>query len=103
MATRQRRKTFFRRLVLPAVTTAFLGYFGYHAFHGDYGLFARAMLDHEAVELTTELSALLERRRLLEQRVALLRPESLDPDMIDEHARRSLNVVHANEVAILRK
>lgn len=103
MATRQRRKSFYRRLILPAVTTAFLCYFGYHAFHGDYGLFARARLDHEAERLTADLAALQERRHLLEQRVALLRPESLDPDMIDEYARRNLNMVHANEVAILRR
>jgi cell division protein FtsB len=32
----------------------------------------------------------------------LLRPESLDPDMIDERARESLNLVQPQELAILR-
>lgn len=41
-------------------------------------------------------------RQELERRVALLRPESLDPDMIDERARASLNVVQPQELAILR-
>jgi len=102
MATRQRRKSVTRQLVLPAVTVAFLAYFAYHAFHGEYGLFARARFDDEAVHLRGELAAVRAKRERLERRVALLRPESLDPDMIEERARLSLNVVHRNELVILR-
>lgn len=103
MATRQRRRSIYRRLILPALTIAFLSYFAYHAFHGDYGLLARARLDHEAMQLSVELAALKSRSERLERRVALLRPESLDPDMIDEYARRNLNLAHPNEVTILRR
>ena len=102
MSTRQRRKTISRHLVLPAVTVAFLCYFAYHAFHGDYGLFARARFDHQAEMLRKELASVRAQRELLESRVVLLRPESLDPDMIDERARQSLNVAHPNELIILR-
>ena len=36
----------------------------------------------------------------LAARAQLLRPESLDPDMIDERARAKLNVVQADELVI---
>jgi cell division protein FtsB len=31
-----------------------------------------------------------------------MRPESLDPDMIEERARRALNVARADDIVILR-
>ena len=34
-----------RRLILPALTAAYLGYFGFHALNGSYGLLARAQLE----------------------------------------------------------
>ena len=38
MWTRHHKKKKIGRLILPAVTIAFLSYFGYHSIHGDYGL-----------------------------------------------------------------
>ncbi|MCW2307597.1 FtsB family cell division protein [Rhodobium gokarnense] len=102
MATRHRRKTVLQQLYLPAITVMFLAYFAYHAFHGDYGLFARERFDSEAAHLGEELADLKATKEKLERRVALLRPESLDPDMIEERARESLNVVHQDEVVIFR-
>ena len=102
MTTRHRRKTVLQQLYLPAITVMFLAYFAYHAFHGDYGLFARERFDSEAARLGEELADLEAAKGKLERRVALLRPESLDPDMIEERARESLNVVHQDEVVIFR-
>ena len=102
MYTRQRKKSVMRRLILPALTIAILGYFSFHALSGEYGLIARARLETKAVSLQAELDDLKTRRIALERRVVLLRPESLDPDMIDERARASLNMVHPDEITILR-
>jgi cell division protein FtsB len=43
-----------------------------------------------------------EQRMNLEARVALLQEGSMERDMLDEHARRSLNRAHTDEVVILR-
>ncbi|MEM8813296.1 MAG: septum formation initiator family protein [Pseudomonadota bacterium] len=103
MATRFRSVVGPRHFVLPLVTIAVLSYFGFHAFHGEYGLIAEARLQTRAENLTAILQDLEDQREVLEKRVTLLRPESLDPDMIDEQARRILHVAHPNEVVIYRR
>jgi cell division protein FtsB len=90
-----------RRLLLPALTAAYLGYFGFHAMHGSYGLSARADIEAEAAQLQAELDALQAERQAMDARAALLRPDAIDPDMVDELARRDLNVIAPNEVVII--
>ena len=85
-ATRQRKQSFLRRLITPALAIAALGYFGFHAMNGELGVVGRAMIERQ------ELAA----------RVSLLRPESLDPDMLDERARLYLNLVHPDELVVLK-
>ncbi|MES0881974.1 FtsB family cell division protein [Roseibium sp. SCP14] len=101
-ATRQRKQSFLRRLITPAIAIAALGYFGFHAMSGELGLVGRAMIERQVSELETELEQLVAERQELVGRVSLLRPESLDPDMLDERARLNLNLVHSNELVVLR-
>ncbi|WP_299812917.1 septum formation initiator family protein [uncultured Roseibium sp.] len=89
-------------MITPAIAIAALGYFGFHAMNGELGLVGRAMIERQVSELETELAALAAERQELHARVSLLRPESLDPDMLDERARLNLNVVHSNELVVLR-
>ena len=103
VATRHRKKSVLTRLILPTATLGILAYFGFHALNGQYGLVGRERYERQAAELQVVLDDLVMRRMKLEERVTLLRPESLDPDMIDERARASLNLLHPNEVAILRR
>ncbi|PLX39483.1 MAG: septum formation inhibitor [Hyphomicrobiales bacterium] len=100
MATRQRRKTFARRLIMPTVTAAFLGYFAYHAFHGEYGLLAQARLEGEKAALQGELDRLAGERAALSSRVSMLRPESLDADMLDELARANLSYTKPGDLVL---
>ena len=90
-----------RRLILPALTAAYLGYFGFHAMHGSYGLLARTQFEAQASELEVQLADLQAEHDALEARAALLRPENLDPDMVDEWARRNLNVIAPNEFVLI--
>jgi cell division protein FtsB len=46
------------------------------------------------------LAALDVERQTLGHRVGLLQPEHLDPDMLDERARATLNLVGPNEIVI---
>lgn len=88
-------------MLVPAITAAFLGYFAFHALSGSYGIWARGGFESQAKELEAELTALQADRAELEARAALLRPAGLDPDMIDELARRNLNVIAPNEFVII--
>lgn len=100
--TRQRKQSVLRRLVIPAAAMAALAYFGFHALNGELGLVGRARIEHQVNDLQAELNRLVAERAELVARVSLLRPESLDPDMVDERARLNLNLVHANDLTILR-
>lgn len=90
-----------RKLVFPAFATAFLTYFGFHAMQGSYGIWSKMKYDAEAVELQATLDEIRAEHADLERHMAMLRPASLDPDLVDERARRALNVLGPNEVIIL--
>ena len=101
MSTRQRKQSKIRPLLLPFCCLLVLGYFAYHAVEGDYGLFALGKLKDRVASLEAELatSARGEPARM-ERHVALMRPESLDRDMIDERAREALNMADAKDIVI---
>jgi cell division protein FtsB len=100
MITRQRRQTTLSRLWMPLLTAAFLGYFGYHAFSGAFGKWSMDRMKTEAAGLESQLATLTKERTDLERRVALLRPESLDADVVDMEARTQLNMLRPDEVVI---
>ncbi len=79
---------------------ALLGFFAWHAFKGPRGFGYREKLVAEAVKLETGLTAITKRRDNAEMRVKLLRPDSVDPDMLDEMARQTLNLARPNEFII---
>ena len=90
------------RLIAPPVVAACLaGYFGYHAIQGERGLFAWLSLKQELAQALATQTALAKTRTVLERRVMLLRPDSLDPDMLDERAHALLNYGRDDEVIIL--
>jgi len=100
--TRQRKQSALRRLIIPVAALSVLAYFGFHALNGELGLVGRARIEHQVRDLQAELDTLVSERQHLVARVSLLRPESLDPDMVDERARLNLNLVHENDLTILR-
>lgn len=101
MATKQYRRSFMKQLWLPLIAVAFLGYFGFHAFNGYFGIWAKARLVAQQEALEAELAALVSRREALQRQANLLRPESLDPDMVDEQARAQLNLLDPRDVVIV--
>lgn len=101
MWTKHHKKRKFGRFVVPAITAAFLSYFGYHSIHGDFGLQATERLERSRLERTTELAALTGARVALERQVELMSDGSLERDMIDEMSRYQLNVSRPDEIVIL--
>ncbi|MBR7652797.1 septum formation initiator family protein [Ochrobactrum oryzae] len=101
MWTKQKRKSIRGRFVLPILTAAFLSYFGFHAYHGEFGLYSRIQLEEQKSLLTKQLEQVTADRTALEKRVALLRDGSIEKDMLDEQARRALNLSHPDEVTII--
>jgi cell division protein FtsB len=93
----------FTAVIFPVLALGAAGYFGYHLETGDHGLEARATLQGRKEVLEGELAGLKEVRARLERDVALLRPESLDPDMLDERARAILDLAHPDDLIIMKR
>jgi cell division protein FtsB len=89
--------------LFPLLACGLGAYFGYNLEIGDHGLKARADLERRKEVLAGELAGLTEVKQRLERDVALLRPESLDPDMLDERARAILNLAQPNEFVMLKR
>lgn len=100
MWTKHHRERKFGRLILLAVTVAFLSYFGYHSVHGSFGLEATKEFERQRVELAAELAGLTAKRKSMERQVELLSDGSLEQDILDEEARYQLNVSRADEIVI---
>ena len=103
MVTRARLRSVLTALALYVVATLIIGYFGVNAYTGNRGLRAQQALDQQIGQLTGELAALKAERATWERRVALLKSDSLDPDMLDERARALLDYVDPRELTLLRK
>jgi len=101
MWTKQKRKSIRGRLIVPALAAAFLSYFGFHAYHGEYGLYSRMRLEEQVKAMNDQLDALTRQRAALEREVALVRDGSIEKDMLDEQARRALNLSRPDEVTIM--
>jgi cell division protein FtsB len=76
-------------------------YFGYHAVVGGRGLLAWRQLNLDIAATQQDLAAVRAERQALEEKVRRLRPDSLDPDLIDELARRRLSLAGPLDVIIL--
>ncbi len=90
-------------LFVTAIGVVVVAYFVWHGLHGAYGFWSAQNLETRITELSAQLEELRRERSELEQRVSLLRAESLDPDMLEERAMLLLNHAHPNDVVIMRK
>ena len=103
MVTRKRFRTVLNALALYTIAALVIGYFGVNAYSGNRGLRAKQDLDQQIAELSAELDALKAERANWERRVSLLKPESIDPDMLDERARVLLNYADPHELTLRLK
>jgi len=90
-------------LIVTVVCLALLGFFAWHAFKGPRGFAHEAALEARAEKLATDLGALRAERKRLDRRVALMRPDSIDPDMLDELARTELGYVKAGDLVLVTR
>ncbi|MDI6026033.1 septum formation initiator family protein [Corticibacterium sp. UT-5YL-CI-8] len=102
MWTRQHKPRNTGKLIVPALCVAFLSYFGFHAYNGQYGIYAKYRYEEQAAVLQKQLDMRRAERMDIERRVRLVHDGSMQRDMLDEQARRALNVSKPDEVTIMR-
>jgi cell division protein FtsB len=103
MVIRPRIRAFLTALGLYVVAALFIGYFGANAYTGKNGIHARQELDQQIADLASDVERVRAERAKWERRVALLKADRIDPDMLDERARQILNYLDPHEVTIIVK
>ena len=101
MVIRKRARRFLIPLVLYGIAAGVVGYFVHHAHSGARGIEARQQFEAQADELTRVLEAVRPERQDWERRLALLRSDQIDRDLLEERARVMLGRVHRNDLVII--
>jgi cell division protein FtsB len=101
MVTRKRLRSILTTLGLYVMAALLIGYFGVNAYSGNHGLKAKEDLDQQIAALSADLDRLKRERAQWERRVALLRADRLDPDMLDQQARALLDDVAPNDLILM--
>jgi len=89
------------QMVASVIGACIVGYFLYHTIEGERGWVAQMHLQNQVDAAQDTLVRLRTEHESLDHRVHLMRPESLDPDLLDEESRKTLNFSKPNEIIIL--
>jgi len=101
MVTRKRLRAVLNALALYALTALLIGYFGVNAYSGNRGLKAKEDIDRQIAALSSELQRLQGEDIQWQRRIALLKADDIDPDMLDERARALLDDVDPNDLTLM--
>jgi cell division protein FtsB len=101
MVIRRGLRSIFVTLALYLVSGAAVAYFMFHAQHGARGLEARGAIRESLRDLESELASLTTERKSWEQKLALVRSEAVDRDLLEENAREILGRTHKNDIVIM--
>jgi cell division protein FtsB len=86
---------------LPVIGVGLLVYFIYHIIQGKHGWLSWRTLEQKIEQSNKELESLKEEHERLKNKVTLLRPESLDEDMLDERVRTMLGTAKESEIVVI--
>lgn len=101
MLSREMRRRL-RNVAGPLLGLTLLVYFAYHMVQGDRGLLAWWRLNREIHTAEATLADLQTQQQALQHRADLLRPDHLDPDMLEERARLMLDLGRPDDLVVLR-
>ena len=86
----------------PVLGLALTGYFAYHLVEGDRGLRAWLRLSQELRAAKTNFGEIAAERAALEHRVSHMRPDHVDPDLLDSQVRLTLDLAAPEDIVIVR-
>jgi cell division protein FtsB len=86
----------------PVIGIALTGYFFYNLIEGEHGLIRWLSLTREIRAANSNLEAVRGQRQAFDLRVSNLKPDHVDPDLLDEQVRATLNLVAPDEIVIMQ-
>ena len=90
----------FRAAIVPCLFLGVTGYFVWNAVQGDRGTLMAAQRREILQAKQIELARVEAERDVWERRVAALRGDRIDRDMLDERARAMLNLANPDDVIV---
>jgi cell division protein FtsB len=101
MSFRRRFRNALIILCVYAAAGGVVSYFWWHAHNGERGLHAKAGFKVRIAQLNEEIAGAKQEKVEWERRVALLRADNLDRDLLEERARILLNSAHKNDLIVI--
>ncbi len=100
MGWKRRIRRALQAMVPPTLFLALVAYFLWNATQGDRGLQAYAIRQEQLKTVQAEFDRVLQDQAGWDRRVAALRSQRLDPDMLDERARAMLNLADPGDIVV---
>ena len=76
-------------------------YFSYHILNGERGILRVVALEKKIETLSQKHTSLTAEKSILERKVTMMRPGSVDKDLLEERVRLTLGYRYDNEYSIL--
>jgi cell division protein FtsB len=94
------RRGGFGEMVFAGVAIALICYLGFAALQGEHGLFSLLKVEAEEGRLREQLSTLQAERAVIGNKTERLSSGHLDPDLLDEQARKVLGLARPDEIIV---
>ena len=94
------RRGGFGEMVFAGVAIALICYLGFAALQGEHGLFSLLKVEAEEGRLREQLSTLQAERAVIANKTERLSSGHLDPDLLDEQARKVLGLARPDEIIV---
>lgn len=90
-----------KSIIFNGLVIFLFAYFVFHATYGSRGILAYFNFNAQLEKSLRELNQLKAEKAEIANQVQLLRPETLDQDMLDEVARKNLGVAKESELVFI--
>ena len=90
-----------RENLFPLIGMCLCLYFTYHAVYGNRSLMRMVSIKSQIETLSSDRDNLIHEREALEEKVTMMRPGSLNKDLLEERARAVLGYKGENDIVIL--
>lgn len=96
------RRYILRRNLMAIIGICLSVYFSYHLVAGHRGYFKLRSLENRIVEQEAHLNVLQQEREEIETKVKMMRPGSIDRDLLEERVRYVLGYNAPDEVVLIQ-
>ncbi len=101
MNTFRAHSLFVKEHLIATICILLCLYFSYHILNGERGVLRVVALEKKIETLSQTQTSLASEKAELEKKVTMLRPGSIDKDLLEERVRLTLGYRYDNEYSIL--